>query len=321
MDISRPLHLWPCSYITALILERYSDPMTIASMTGFARDEGTDGAVAWVWEVKSVNGKGLDLRCRMPAGYESLELEVRKRVGARISRGSLSIGLQVRRLGGDAAIAVNEAALDALLQVIARYETTPGIAPARLDGLLAVPGVVTAEDMLIDEEGRAARTAKILEGFERALDSLIAARREEGASLRDVLAGLVDRIESLSRDAAQSAAAQPAALKARFEARVQEFLSDSAGLSPERIAQEVALLATKADVREELDRLQSHVAAARQLLAAAEPVGRKLDFLAQEFNREANTLCSKSQDIELTRIGLELKNVIGQLREQVQNIE
>lgn len=296
-------------------------PMTIASMTGFARDEGTDGAVAWVWEVKSVNGKGLDLRCRLPGGYEALELEVRKRLGARLSRGSFAINLQVRRLGGEGAVAVNEAALEALLDVIARYELTPGVAPARLDGLLAVPGVVIAEDVLTDEEGRAARTARILESFERALDALVAARQEEGAALHAVLVSLVDRIESLAAEAAASAAAQPAMLKARFEAKVQEFLNDSMGLSPERVAQEVAVLATKADVREELDRLQSHVAAARQLLETKEPVGRKLDFLAQEFNREANTLCSKSQDIELTRIGLELKNVIGQLREQIQNIE
>lgn len=295
--------------------------MTIASMTGFARDEGNDGAVAWVWEVKSVNGKGLDLRCRLPAGYEALEIEIRKRLAARLSRGSFAISLQVRRLGGEAALAVNEAALAALFDLVARYELTPGVAPARLDGLLAVPGVVIAEDLLVDEEGRAARNARILASFELALDALIAARRDEGAALQGVLATLVDQIESLTTEAAASAAAQPAMLKARFEAKVQEFLQDSAGLSPERIAQEVAVLATKADLREELDRLQSHVAAARQLLAAAEPVGRKLDFLAQEFNREANTLCSKSQDIELTRIGLELKNVIGQMREQIQNIE
>lgn len=295
--------------------------MTIASMTGFARDEGTDGAVAWAWEVKSVNGKGLDVRCRLPAGYEALELEVRKRLGARLSRGSFAISLQVRRLGGEGAVAINEAALQALLEVSSRYEFTPGVAPARLDGLLAVPGVVIADDILTDQEGRAARTAKILESFERALDALVAARREEGAALHGVLVGLVDQIESLVAEAGASAAAQPAMLKARFEAKVQEFLSDSMGLSPERIAQEVAVLATKADVREELDRLQGHVAAARQLLDAKEPVGRKLDFLAQEFNREANTLCSKSQDMELTRLGLELKNLIGQLREQIQNIE
>lgn len=298
--------------------------MTFSSMTGFARIDGqystATGGVAWTWEIKSVNGKNFELRCRLPSGYDALEIELRRRLGSRISRGSVTVSLQTRNLGTSAGIHVNEAALKLLMDVAGRI-ADDGIAPASLDGLMAIPGVVESASATMNEEERIARDAALLANFEQAVAELQKNRTEEGASLLPVIIGQIDGIEALTQEASKLAATQPAALKERFLQRVVDFVTDIQGLTPERMAQEVALLASKADVREELDRLRGHVAAARVLMAAKEPVGRKLDFLAQEFNREANTLCSKSADLELTRIGLELKNLIGQFREQIQNIE
>ncbi|MDA5194351.1 YicC/YloC family endoribonuclease [Govanella unica] len=298
--------------------------MTISSMTGFARTDGqfaaSAGGISWTWEIKSVNGKNFELRCRLPAGFDALEIELRRRLSARISRGSVTISLQTRALGSAAGISVNEPALKVLMEVASRV-AEDGIAPASLDGLMAIPGVVENLGALLDEDERQARDAALLKSFEAAVSALQKHRLEEGAALTPVITAQVNGIEALTAEAAASAALQPAALKERFFLRVADFVADVQGIAPERLAQEVALLASKADVREELDRLRGHVAAARLLLAEKEPVGRKLDFLAQEFNREANTLCSKSADLELTRIGLELKNVIGQFREQIQNIE
>lgn len=302
--------------------------MTFSSMTGFARTDGqyagsapgSSGGLSWTWEIKSVNGKNFELRCRLPAGFDALEIDLRRRLSARVSRGSLTVGLQTRALGASAGISVNEAALGVLMEV-ANRATADGIAPASLDGLMAIPGVVENLGALLDEEERAARDAALLKSLDVAITALLRHREEEGAALKPVVADQIGRIEGLVTEAAASAATQPAALKERFHQRVADFLADVQGISPDRLAQEVALLASKADVREELDRLSGHVAAARLLLGEKEPVGRKLDFLAQEFNREANTLCSKSADMELTRIGLELKTVIGQFREQIQNIE
>lgn len=298
--------------------------MTLSSMTGFARTDGqysgANGGLSWTWEIKSVNGKNFELRCRLPGGFDALEIELRRRLAARISRGSLTVNLQTRALGQAAGISVNEAALNVLMEVANRV-AQDGIAPASLDGLMAIPGVVENLGALLDEDERAARDAALLKSLDAAIAALQAHRLEEGTALGPVIAGLIDKTEALVHEAAATAATQPAALKERFHQRVADFIADVQGLSPERLAQEVALLASKADVREELDRLHGHVAAARVLLREKEPVGRKLDFLAQEFNREANTLCSKSADMELTRIGLELKNVIGQFREQIQNIE
>lgn len=298
--------------------------MTISSMTGFARTDGqyatASGGLSWTWELKSVNGKNFELRCRMPSGYDALEIELRRRLAARISRGSLTVSLQTRVIGSAAAIRVNEDALKVLMDVASRV-AADGIAPASLDGLMAIPGVVENAAELLDEDERAARDAALLKSFEAAISALQKNRLEEGTNLAPVITAQVNGIEALTAEASQTAATQPAALKERFHLRVADFIADVQGLAPERLAQEVALLASKADVREELDRLRGHVAAARVLLAEKEPVGRKLDFLAQEFNREANTLCSKSADLELTRIGLELKNLIGQFREQIQNIE
>lgn len=295
--------------------------MTFSSMTGFARDEGSHGAIAWTWEIKSVNGRGLELRCRLPAGYDAIEIDLRRRLSARVSRGSLNIALHIHRSEAGAGVAINDAALAALIAAAGQYANHPGVAPARIDGLFAIPGVVESMDALISDDERTAREAALLQSFDRAVENLLVVRRAEGATLKTAITGLIDHVESLTAAAAACAGAQPQMLKARFAARVQDFLSEAQGLSAERIAQEVALLAAKADVREEIDRLNSHVGAARTLLASNEPVGRKFDFLAQEFNREANTLCSKAQDMDLTRVGLEMKNAIGQFREQIQNIE
>ncbi len=295
--------------------------MTISSMTGFARAQGQHGNLSWTWELKSVNGKGFELRSRVPAGFEALDIEIRKRLGAKISRGSINVALQTRAVGDAAPISVNEAALKALIAVAQKFENEYALGGARVDGLLAIPGVVENNAAAVDEDEQASREAAVLKSFDDAVSGLVKARQAEGAALQPVIADQIDQIETLTGEASACAGTQPAAVKERFLARVQDYLADVSSLQPERIAQEVALLAAKADVREELDRLTGHVAAARDLLKQKDAVGRKFDFLAQEFNREANTLCSKSQDMELTRIGLALKNVIGQFREQIQNIE
>lgn len=295
--------------------------MAMASMTGFARTDSEHAGLTWSWELKSVNARGLEMRFRLPAGLEGLEPEARRRINERLSRGSVTAGLQLRRSQTAAALAVNENALNDLLALVAKYGDAPGLRPASLDGLLRVPGVVEAADVLSDEDERAALETAILASLDAAIEALTTMRRQEGAALQAVLSAQLDDIAALVQRARTLEAAQPEALKKRFADKVAEFLDGNMSLSPERLAQEVALLAAKADVREELDRLDGHIAAARKLLTAPETVGRKLDFLAQEFNREANTLCSKSADMALTEVGLELKNVIGRLREQVQNIE
>ncbi len=293
--------------------------MTFASMTGFARASGRDEGLSWTWEIRSVNSRGLEFRARLPGGFESLDADVRRRAQKKIQRGSVNVSFQYLRTAATGDVIVNQPALETLQAVV--HDAGEGLAPTSLGQLLAVPGVVVPAETLPDEAAEAARRAAILADFEAALDALVAMRGEEGATLVPVLTGLLDEIERLVGAAEAYQAAQPEALKARFTARIEEFAANTQGVTPERLAQEVALLASKADVREELDRLASHVTAARALLDADEPVGRKLDFLSQEFNREANTVCSKSADMELTRIGLELKAVVGQFREQIQNIE
>lgn len=292
--------------------------MTIASMTGYARASGQDEGLSWVWEIRSVNSKGLELRPRLPGGFESLDMELRKRVQKKIQRGSVNVSFQYLRTAVSGEVIVNQNALEVLKAAV---KESSGFAPTSLGQLLAVPGVVSPAETLPDEAAEEERRASILKDFDTALDALVAMRRQEGASLVPVLGGLLDDIEKLVAAAEGCQAAQPQALKERFTAKVEEFAANTPGLSEDRLAQEVALLASKADVREELDRLASHVTAARELLEVKEPVGRKLDFLSQEFNREANTICSKSADMELTRIGLELKALVGQFREQIQNIE
>lgn len=296
--------------------------MTIASMTGFARGQGQAGDWAWTWEAKSVNGRGLDVRCRLAAGFERLEISVRERVAKRFSRGSLAISLNVRRAGGHAAITVNTEILERLLALAADVQRRlPEVTPVSPDGLLAIRGVVETVDEELSADEQSSLDAALLNGLDGVLSALSEMRVQEGERLARVLADHVDRIAALAADAETLAAAQPLAIAKRLKDQVAALLESVTPLSEERLRQEAAVLATRADPREELDRLKSHGEAARALLAVGGAVGRRLDFLCQELNREVNTLCSKSTDLELTRAGLELKTTIDQLREQVQNIE
>ncbi len=298
--------------------------MTIASMTGFARTQGTAGDLAWVWEMRSVNNRGLDLRLRLPSGFEALDQPVRKLASGAFARGSVSLNLQVQRARPAASYRINEEWL-ATVQARARLLLLRGdaaeYAPIRPDGLLALRGVIEAAEESADLVLEAEAQGEIMAGAEAAVMALLQARADEGLALLAILTGHLDQIAVLTAAARATAATQPEAIQARLLRAVGDMVANNTALPEERIAQEVAVLAAKADVREELDRLEAHIAAGRELIAKGEPCGRKLEFLAQEFNREANTLCSKSQDIELTRIGLDLKATIDQVREQVANVE
>ena len=290
-------------------------------MTGFGRAEGAAGPVRWAWEARSVNGRGLDVRARLPLGLESLEQAVREAAQKRFKRGAVQINLNVRRDAAAGAAAVNLALLEQLLEAGRPFIEAGRAAPPRWDGLLQTRGVLTGGETEEETpEARAALERTLLAGVNTALDALAAMRAQEGAALRALLEGLLDRIESLADQARGLAAAQPAAMIGRIETRLAA-LSPEVRLDPQRLAQEAALAAARADVQEELDRLAAHAQEARALLAGGEAAGRRLDFLAQEFNREANTLCSKSSDLALTRVGLDLKTTIDQLREQAANVE
>jgi uncharacterized protein (TIGR00255 family) len=293
--------------------------MTISGMTGFGRCEGAQAGWSWAVEARSVNGRNLEVRFRGPPGFDGLERAAREQAQTRFQRGQLTVGVQAKRAEGLAAVRLNLEQLDRYLAAGAPYLKSGQAGPPSLDGLLALKGVVETEDAVEDPDARAALEAAITASIATAMDGLATTRREEGASLLTVLTGFLDRIAELVAQAETQAADQPAAIKTRFARRMAELLGEAA--PEERIVQEAAAMATKADVREELDRLAGHVTAARQLLAGEAAVGRRLDFLTQEFMREANTLCSKSASPALTSTGLDLKAVIDQFREQVQNVE
>lgn len=293
--------------------------MPISGMTGFARVEGSHGAWTWAVEARSVNGRNLETRFRGPPGFESLERAAREGSQGRFQRGQLTVNVQAKRAETSGETQVNVATLERYLRAGDPYVATGMVAKSTLDGLLALKGVIEAREDEDDAETRAAVEAALAASIAQALDGLKSARLEEGAALDPVLNGLVDRIEGLTADAEREAAGQPAILKERFARRMAELVGEA--VNDERIVQEAAAQAVKADVREELDRLASHVAAARGLLSSDGASGRRLDFLSQEFMRESNTLCSKSALTALTAIGLELKAVIEQFREQVQNVE
>ncbi len=295
--------------------------MSVASMTGFARCEGGDEALTWTWEVKSVNARGLDIRCRVPSGMEALEARARAAVPKVCARGNVTVSLNVDRGERGARLQVNRELLDQLVRLTRELKEEVDAAPPRLDGLLAVRGVLETVEDSEAPEAKAAREAKLAEDLDAALADLAEARRAEGAHLRGVAHAHLDEIARLTAQARETASAQPEALRERLRRQIRDILDAEPNLPEERLAQEVALIAAKADVREELDRLDAHDTAARELLEQGGAIGRRLDFLCQEFNREANTLCAKAQDVELTRIGLALKNRVEQLREQVQNIE
>ncbi len=292
----------------------------IKSMTGFAAVAGEVPGARWSWEIKTVNGKGLDVRLRLPPGFDALEAEARKLVGARLGRGSCQATLVVAREAQPTTLRLNLEVLATLLEALRPLSLPPNVRPASLDGLLGVRGVVEGVEPPHDEAATAALHAAASAGLARALDALTTMRADEGAGLLEVLTARLDRIVRLVEQADRAPQRQPEAVAAKLRRSVAELV-ERLPLDPGRLHQEAVILAAKADVREELDRLATHLAAVRSLLARDDAVGRRLDFLAQELAREANTYCAKVNDAALTAIGLELRVEIEQFREQVQNIE
>jgi uncharacterized protein (TIGR00255 family) len=294
--------------------------MALASMTGFARQAGQSGAWTWAWEVKTVNAKGFDLRLRLPPGFDAFEPAIRADVPKRIARGTCFASLSAQRAGAGTDIRINRPALDALVAALAGIPASANLQPASLDGLLAVRGVVEVAEPTEDEAATQALHAALRKGLAAALDALITARQREGAAIGEMLTERLDRMDALQKRADAAPGRSAEAIRRRLTDQVAA-LSGNPGLDSERLHQEAVLLAVKGDIREEIDRLATHIAAARELLAKGGPIGRRLDFLAQELSRESNTLSAKSPDAELTAIGLELKVEVEQFREQVQNLE
>lgn len=295
--------------------------MPISSMTGFARASGERQGLFWQWEIKSVNGKALDVRLKLPPGFEALEPPVRAALAAAFKRGNLQVSLTISGQVGRETLRLNQDILDRLVAAGETLRERIGGAPLRADVLLTIKGVVEVASEPEAEGEAEVRNAAMLTSFDEALKALDAARREEGDRLNAVVSAQVLRIAELAAAARDNPSRTPEAIRARLAEQVHRLMETGVPFDSDRLYQEAVMAATRADIQEELDRLDSHVAAARVLLAANEAVGRKFDFLAQEFNREANTLCSKASDRSLTAIGLDLKTVIDQLREQVQNIE
>ena len=295
--------------------------MAFQSMTGFGRAAGDDAQDQWVWEIKSVNGRGLDVRYRLPPELQSLELKLREKIAAHLKRGTVQVNLRLTRKQGQTEIRINEPALAQILAMLEELETRSGLAPSTADGVLNIRGVVEQVEPEESEAENNRRVATLLRGFDDALKDLIDSRIAEGEKLCRLIEGQVAELADLTAQAESRAGEAVTLLRQRLQQQLDEMLGPQSNLPEDRLVQEVAMLATKADIREEIDRLRAHVENARDLLAASGPVGRKLDFLTQEFNREANTLCSKSPDTALTRIGLDLKAQIDQLKEQVQNVE
>ena len=295
--------------------------MALASMTGFARSHGISGSYAWAWELKSVNAKGLDLRLRLPPGWDAVEAPVRGNAAQLLARGTVYGTLTVERQGVAPVVRVNEPVLAAVLATLKGLSGRVQAAEPRLDGILALKGVIEVLDEDEHEEERGAAEAAVIAGFGATMVELVGMRRREGEALGQVLTQRIKEIGALTARADAAPGRRPEAIKARIAEQVAVLLDASERFDSDRLHQEAILIASKADIREELDRLASHVAQVERLIAAGGAIGRRLDFLAQELNREANTLCSKSNDVELTNIGLELKSVVEQFREQVQNLE
>lgn len=295
--------------------------MALSSMTGFARSHGTSGPYAFEWELKSVNAKGFDFRMRLPVGWDDIEAGTRKRATELLSRGTVYANLTVKRTGSASIVRINEDVLASILKVASEISArTDAVAPS-VDGLLGIKGVIEVVEPENDEAEMQAARAAVSASFEQALQSLIDMRKREGVALGQILAQRMDEIESLAKRAEAAPGRKPEAVRARLAEQVAALLETSDRFDADRLNQEAILIAAKADIREELDRIVSHIAQARELLGKGGAVGRRLDFLAQEFNREVNTTCSKSNDIELTNTGLEMKGVVEQFREQVQNLE
>jgi uncharacterized protein (TIGR00255 family) len=295
--------------------------MPLASMTGFARSQGSVGGYRWAWELKSVNGKGLDLRLRLPQGWDAIEVPARAAAARHLARGNVSAVLEVQRNGALPAVRVNEEVLAALLETIRSVAKRVDASPPSLDGILGLKGVIEISEGEVGADEHGAAETAVIAGFETAVSDLVRARQSEGKALSAILAQRLAEIGRLTTAAESSPARTPEAIRNRLAEQVKAILATGEKLDPDRLHQEAVLLATRADIREELDRLKAHVAAAKKLIGEGGPVGRKLDFLAQELNRESNTLCAKSNDVSLTAIGLELKTAVDQFREQVQNLE
>ncbi len=295
--------------------------MALSSMTGFARGHGVAGPYAWSWEIKSVNAKGLDLRLRLPPGWDAVELPARKNATEKLSRGTVYANLTVERKGVLPTVKVNEPVLNAVLATLASLSGKVDATKPTLDGILALKGVIEVTEEDESEADRRAAELAIVAGFDKLLADLIVMRREEGATLGRLLSARLDEIATLAARAEAAPGRKPEAIKARLDEQVATLLAASQRFDSDRLHQEAILIASKADIREELDRIASHVEQVRKMIADGGPIGRRLDFLAQELNRESNTLTAKANDVELTNIGLELKSTVEQFREQVQNLE
>jgi uncharacterized protein (TIGR00255 family) len=295
--------------------------MALSSMTGFARSHGASGPYAFEWELKSVNAKGLDLRMRLPPGWDELEALAKKRAGELLSRGTVYANLNVKRTNAASTVRINEDVLASIVRVAGQLAGKIDAVAPSIDGLLGIKGVIELVEPESDEaEDKAARGAAAA-AFDEALANLVAMRRREGTALGQILIQRMDEIEILAKRAEAARGRRPEAIRARLAEQIATLLESSERFDADRLTQEALLIAAKADIREELDRIASHIAQVREMIDKGGPVGRRLDFLAQEFNREVNTCCSKSNDIELTNTGLEMKNVVEQFREQVQNLE
>jgi uncharacterized protein (TIGR00255 family) len=290
-------------------------------MTGFARSQGTSGLYVWAWELKSVNAKGFDLRIRTPAGWDAVEVAVRARAAEVLARGTVYATLTIDRQGTASAVKINEPVLNAILATLRSLEGRIDATPPSLDGILALKGVLEVAEADERVDDRRAVEAEIIAGFGVALRGLNDMRRQEGTALGQVLTVRLTEMAALSGRADAAPGRRPEAIRARLAEQVAVLLQTSERFDADRLHQEAILVATKADVREELDRLASHIGQAEKLIGQGGPIGRRLDFLSQELNREVNTLCAKANDVELTNIGLELKSVVEQFREQVQNLE
>lgn len=295
--------------------------MALSSMTGFGRATGENEQWRWAWEVRSVNGRGLDVRTRIPVPFDGLETQVRTAIQRRLKRGSVSVTLTLKRLAGATGVEVNDDVLAAVLQAADRIRKSCDATPPSVDGLLALKGVLETVEHADNEADQSETTAAMLKDLDAALEQLLAARVSEGEKLFQIITAKIAEIADLTASVANSPARHPDAIRARIKEQVARLLEPGAGLDETRLHQEAVLLATRSDIEEEIKRLDAHVAAAKALLQETGPVGRQFDFLAQELNREANTVCSKAGSNDISKAGLGLKTAIDQMREQVQNIE
>ena len=295
--------------------------MSLKSMTGFASGGASFGGYSWSFEVKSVNAKGLDIRSRVPSFLDGLDIEIKKLVSQSLKRGTIFVNLTIERDGADSDFTINTDLLDSLIETASAYADRPGIAPASIDGLFNIKGVIDFSSKGLKDDVKKQLLAALMTNLQSVLSQLIDNRSSEGLRMNDVLSSNMDEMLALVESAEKSAAVRIDAIRERFQSNVERLLQDDSIVSKDRLEHEIAMLAVKADITEEIDRLRSHISEAREILNSDEAAGRRLDFLSQEFNREANTLCSKSNDKDLTRIGLAMKILIDQFREQIQNIE